>query len=184
MMHLVRSNCGITARHSRNDARTSSVKNEEAAVLHPGARLLYAVAPAAGHDSVGHAECAARVPAILEALEARGLDSREGIAELDYFEPADLSLLLPVHNKRYLNKLEHISSTTSETVIVESAPTYVTATTYRDAVRAAGAVVALVDEIVTASKLEPTSTPVGFAIARPPGHHAVPSSAMSVLFLH
>jgi hypothetical protein len=35
--------------------------------------LLYAVCPATQHDFPGHKECAARVPAIISALEAGGL---------------------------------------------------------------------------------------------------------------
>ena len=37
------------------------------------ARILYATAGAPAHDYPGHAECAARVQAILTALEAQGL---------------------------------------------------------------------------------------------------------------
>lgn len=40
------------------------------------ARLLYATAGAPGHDYPGHPECAARVPAILEALDTHGLTAR------------------------------------------------------------------------------------------------------------
>ena len=36
-------------------------------------RLVYAIAPAAQHDHYGHPECAARVPAILSALDKAGL---------------------------------------------------------------------------------------------------------------
>ena len=38
-----------------------------------GASIVYATAAAAQHDMLGHPECAARVPAILTALEAAQL---------------------------------------------------------------------------------------------------------------
>ncbi len=39
----------------------------------PSSGLVFAVAPAPQHDYPGHSECAARVPAILKALELNGL---------------------------------------------------------------------------------------------------------------
>ena len=36
-------------------------------------QILYAVVEAASHDQVGHPECAARIPAIMRALEAAQL---------------------------------------------------------------------------------------------------------------
>ncbi|MCO5551748.1 hypothetical protein L7F22_005252 [Adiantum nelumboides] len=49
--------------------------------------------------------------------------------------------------------------------------------TFSESLRAAGAGMALVDSVVAASKMK-REPPVGFALIRPPGHHAVPSGPM------
>ncbi len=58
--------------------------------------------------------------------------------------------------------------------------------------QAAGAVIALVDHVVAASRQREAAagsggggsgTPAGFAICRPPGHHCLPSGAMGFCIL-
>ncbi|KAL4457493.1 hypothetical protein ABPG75_012358 [Micractinium tetrahymenae] len=116
------------------------------------------------------------------------------LVELTGFAPAERAAITAVHSDKYvatLEKLSAISADCGETRIVESAPTYLTGTTSRDASRAAGAVIALVDNVVAASRQREaeaaassgsssgsSSTPAGFAICRPPGHHSLPSGAM------
>lgn len=118
------------------------------------------------------------------------------LVELYGFPPAERSAITAIHADRYvstLEKLSAISADCGETRIVESSPTYLTGTTYRDALKAAGAVIALVDNVVAASRLREAataaassgsgsssggSTPAGFAICRPPGHHCLPGGAM------
>lgn len=145
------------------------------------ARLLFANSPALGHDMVGHAECAARVPAIMDALHAAGLTSHPAVAELEGWAPADLSDIAPVHNRRYIAALERSCDNARDVanLIVEPAPTYVTQTTYRDALRAAGAATALVDHVIACD-----GRAAGFAFARPPGHHAVPANGMGFCLLN
>jgi acetoin utilization deacetylase AcuC-like enzyme len=72
--------------------------------------LVYATAAGAGHDYAGHAECAARVPAIMDALERSRVTSLPGVLELTGFSAAPLDLILPVHHPRYLKALEQISA--------------------------------------------------------------------------
>lgn len=159
------------------------------------AKLLYATAGAPAHDYPGHAECAERVPAILRALQAGGLteEARPGqLVELTGFAPAERAAITAVHSDKYVATLEKLSAHSAdcgETRIVESSPTYLTGTTSRDASRAAGAVIALVDHVVAASRQREAAAaasgqgvgggvPAGFAICRPPGHHSLPSGAM------
>jgi acetoin utilization deacetylase AcuC-like enzyme len=60
----------------------------------------------------------------------------------------------------------------------EPAPTYVTATSYQDALGAAGATLAVSRRIVEEGQGR------GFAIVRPPGHHAEPDRAMGFCLLN
>ncbi|KAI5384169.1 variant 2, Histone deacetylase 14 [Lathyrus oleraceus] len=63
-------------------------------------------------------------------------------------------------------------------ILIEgSGPTYATSTTFQESIIAAGAGLALVDSVVAASKITKDS-PTGFALIRPPGHHAVPEGPM------
>ncbi|GFP90752.1 histone deacetylase 14 [Phtheirospermum japonicum] len=49
--------------------------------------------------------------------------------------------------------------------------------TFQESLLAAGAGISLVDAVVAASKVK-KQPPVGFALVRPPGHHAVPTGPM------
>lgn len=101
------------------------------------ARLLFATAGAPAHDYPGHAECAARVPAILEALQARGLTERAGqVAELTGFAAAPRGTIQLVHSEGYVAGLARASqkcADSSTTLEVDFAPTYITASTADDA---------------------------------------------------
>ena len=137
---------------------------------------------------LGHAECAARVPAILSALETHAL--ADTIIPLQEWNLACIEDILPVHNKKYLIALERASDVARDVahIIVESAPTYVTQTTYRDTLQSAGAVMALVDHVVASSSpnnsTSTTGSTIGFALCRPPGHHAVPTNGMGFCLLN
>jgi acetoin utilization deacetylase AcuC-like enzyme len=147
-------------------------------------RVLYATVPAAMHDYPGHAECAARVPAILAALESSGLTSQPNIVELTGFQRATPADVAPVHNPRYIAGLERASEQAADvsSILVDSAPTYLTQTTYNDALAACGAAMSLVDHVIAATGVKGGRI-AGFGICRPPGHHAIPNTAMGLYVL-
>ncbi|GAB4823176.1 hypothetical protein N2152v2_011276 [Parachlorella kessleri] len=136
------------------------------------------------HQFPGHKECPERIEAIAAALEAGGLTAaaRPGqVEELQGFPAASLEHVLAIHDEKYVAAIERLSGTRGTTV-VESAPTFVTPTTYEDSLLAAGAVLSILDALLAAAPASQAAggqlAPTGFAICRPPGHHAVPAGAM------
>ncbi|KAK9111372.1 hypothetical protein Scep_018891 [Stephania cephalantha] len=146
------------------------------------ARVLYCVAPAMGHNKESHPESHLRVPAIKNALEKMELTEKfrgSEVIELN-FKPASVDDITSVHSRTYVSGLERAMSKASQEglIFIEgSGPTYATATTFQESLIAAGAGISLVDAVVEASKVNP-NPPVGFALVRPPGHHAVPKGPM------
>ncbi|KFK29968.1 hypothetical protein AALP_AA7G200700 [Arabis alpina] len=155
------------------------------------ARLIYSVSPALGHNKESHPECSARVPAIVTALEKNELIPKfrgSEILELSNFKIATIEDIANVHEKAYVLGLEKAMEEASNSglIFIEgSGPTYATSTTFQDSLIAAGAGMALVDSVVMSrfimliiasrNSLDP---PTGFALIRPPGHHAVPKGPM------
>ncbi|KAJ6305596.1 hypothetical protein OIU78_021025 [Salix suchowensis] len=148
-----------------------------------GARVIYSVAPAMGHNQEAHPESHLRVPAIVSALEKAELTSKfrgSEIIELQNFKPASVDDIANVHAKAYVAGLEKAMDQASEQGIIYidgSGPTYATATTFQESLVAAGAGITLVNSVVAASK-STQNPPVGFALIRPPGHHAIPKGPM------
>lgn len=152
--------------------------------------IIYATAAGTHHDMPGHSECAARIPAILSALELSQLTSQHKplqLQSLDNFRPATLAEVSAVHDKRYPEALHQIvkqQQKAAQFEIVESAPTYVTSSSYQDALQAAGAALSLIDACLEAAAQGKShggsakDVPAGFGICRPPGHHAVRQSCM------
>ncbi|CAA0830233.1 Histone deacetylase 14 [Striga hermonthica] len=136
-----------------------------------------------GHNKESHPECNSRVPAIVNALaemkltpEFRGSE----IIELTNFRTATIDDIASVHERAYVSGLEKAMDQASEQglVFIEgSGPTYATSTTFQESLLAAGAGLSLVDAVVAASKVKEEPL-VGFALVRPPGHHAVPAGPM------
>lgn len=147
-------------------------------------KLLFASAPALGHAWPGHPESNERVPAILEALEAGGLTPEalgSDMVELRGAPAATQEQLLRVHSAPFLRNFALLARMKAPCTY-DSAPTYVTKTSVDDAALGVGAALALVDAVVLESKRREASgggpAPAAFALCRPPGHHALPGSAM------
>ncbi|VFQ89988.1 unnamed protein product [Cuscuta campestris] len=144
---------------------------------------FYSVAPAMGHNKESHPESNLRVPAILSAIEKMKLTSKyrgANIIDFDEFKPASVNDITNVHSKAYVADLEQAINKNSEKGIVhigETGPTYATASTFNDSLLAAGAGLSLVDSVVASLKWR-SNPPVGFALIRPPGHHATPTGPM------
>ncbi|KAK2384874.1 histone deacetylase [Trifolium repens] len=147
------------------------------------ARVIYSVAPSMGHNQEAHPESHFRVPAIVNALEEMKLTSKfrgSEVIELQHFEPASTDDIASVHARAYVSGLEKVMDQALEKgliVIDGSGPTYATSTTFQESIVAAGAGLALVDSVVAASKIN-NDSPTGFALIRPPGHHAIPQGPM------
>ncbi|KAG2716206.1 hypothetical protein I3760_03G113100 [Carya illinoinensis] len=101
------------------------------------------------------------------------------IIELQSFKPASVDDIASVHARAYVSGLEKAMDQASQQGIIfidGSGPTYATATTFHESLVAAGAGIALVDSVAASKNcLDP---PVGFALIRPPGHHAIPLGPM------
>ncbi|EEF46048.1 Histone deacetylase, putative [Ricinus communis] len=147
------------------------------------ARIIYSVAPAMGHNQESHPESHLRVPAIVTALEKMELSAKfrgPEIIELQHFKPASAIDIASVHAKAYVAGLEKAMDQASQEGIIfidGTGPTYATATTFQESLMAAGAGLALVDSVVAASN-NSQNPPTGFALIRPPGHHAIPKGPM------
>ncbi|XP_022133150.1 histone deacetylase 14 isoform X2 [Momordica charantia] len=146
-------------------------------------KIIYSVAAATGHNKESHPECHLRVPAIVNALENMELTPKfqgSNVIELQNYKPASFDDIVSVHSKAYVAGLEKAMDKASQDglILIEgSGPTYATATTFKESLVAAGAGISIVDSVVTASKTY-KDPPIGFALIRPPGHHAVPKGPM------
>lgn len=151
------------------------------------AKLIYATSPAMDHMREGHPESNARVPAILDALAEARLTPHERQGELVFLEgyrAATAEEVMTVHTKNYVNGLNMLARTRAP-LDIDSAPTYVTSSTYEAAVNGIGAAISLVDAVVAAAKArEGTSTPgpAGFGLCRPPVGmgHSIPLSSTAL----
>lgn len=188
--------CAGLARHTYPKNRTSGRKsfiscssNTEKELHVPSdiqlanSKVIYSVASATGHNQLAHPESNLRVSAIVGTLENMELTPKfhgMEIVELKHFRPASVEDITSVHERTYVVGLEKAMEQASEQgliIIDGSAPTYATPSTFQDSLIAAGAGLAVVDSVVTASK-NSKEPPVGFALIRPPGHHAVPDGPM------
>ena len=100
------------------------------------------------HPTPNHVESQERLAVLLEAFE------------FEEVEPAPVEAILRCHTKEYVDRLRSVDGPTWL-----DADTFASETSFEAALLAAGAAVA-------AAELG------GFALARPPGHHALPDRAM------
>ncbi|MCC6299967.1 MAG: histone deacetylase [Anaerolineales bacterium] len=125
---------------------------------------IYTFAPSPNHVFPDHPER----PGRLEILEPR-LDSFSAIKiETTAATREEIAL---VHNPKLVSGLERVCREDAPGII-DYAPTYVTHSSFDDALLAAGGVITCTRAVLRG---EATNA---FAIVRPPGHHAEPNRAM------
>jgi acetoin utilization deacetylase AcuC-like enzyme len=118
------------------------------------------------HDLPSHPENARRLQRILEVLEGEGL-----LGRLTHLEPrpATEAELERVHIPELVARVRQMAQSGGGNL---NPDTYVTPRSYDAALMAAGGLVRAV-EAVLAGEIDN-----GFALVRPPGHHATPSQAL------
>lgn len=107
-------------------------------------------------------------PARLEVLEPQ---LTSFAAELVETKPATREEIAHVHNPELITALEKVCREEAPGII-DYAPTYVTQSSFEDALLAAGGVITCGRAVINGEARN------AFAIVRPPGHHAEPERAM------
>lgn len=128
-------------------------------------KTAYTFVPSRTHEFPDHPERPGRLD-VLEPL----LNSRIAGAKLLEVNPATHEQIARVHQPQLIKAIEEVCK--QGPGVIDSAPTYVTQTSYEDALLAAGGVIACTNAVINKEARN------GFAIVRPPGHHAEPDRAM------
>jgi len=127
-------------------------------------RTVYTFVASPNHVYPDHPERPARFDVLeprLKAFDAEWMEAR----------PATLEEISYVHNPALVTALEKVCREQAPGII-DYAPTYVTPSSFVDALHAAGAVITCSRAVLNRDAKN------AFAIIRPPGHHAEPESAM------
>ena len=123
------------------------------------------------HYIYGHPERPERIQAIREGLEEVGYWGKYPIIQPDNPDPG---LLASVHDQNYLRLLEYASQ--KEQML--DPDTYATRESWQLALNAAGGALAVADRVWEGK------AQTGFALTRPPGHHATRSRAMGFCLIN
>ena len=115
------------------------------------------------HNTGSHPENAARLTAIMDLLDARGIFDNDPIITP---EPADISLIKGTHGTDHIKRVEEHCYT--ETPL--DPDTIVCKDSYNAALLAVGGTIQAIREIKDGG--------TAFSLVRPPGHHAEPNHAM------
>ncbi|MFQ5410125.1 MAG: histone deacetylase, partial [Anaerolineales bacterium] len=129
------------------------------------------------HNLPSHPENNRRIPAIRSALEEHGLRERlipvpppDPLRDTQGVVGATMEQLTAVHPTHVVGALHDLRR--ADTVYLDHAPTYFTPHSYDLALEAAGGAIAVVDALLDGQ------AQAGFALVRPPGHHATPGGPM------
>jgi acetoin utilization deacetylase AcuC-like enzyme len=126
-------------------------------------KTVYTHVPSRSHQYADHPER----PGRLSILEPQ---LGESPAEKIEAKPATTEQVARVHLPALIKSIEEVCR--QAPAIIDHAPTYVTRTSYEDALLAAGGVIACTRAVLNGDAGN------AFAIVRPPGHHAEPHRSM------
>ena len=127
---------------------------------------------ASGHHRFGHPERPTRIDAVMLGVDDLHLGSDLQVVR---GQPADRTQLIRVHSAGYLDELAAFCREGGGDLDPD---TYATVDSWSAACLAAGAGLAVIDA------LQRQGDGVGFAVARPPGHHALRDRAMGFCLLN
>jgi acetoin utilization deacetylase AcuC-like enzyme len=127
-------------------------------------KTVYTFVPSPDHHFPDHPERPARLDILAPRL---GSFDAQSIGTT----PATREEVASVHNRELISSLEKVCREEAP-AIIDYAPTYVTPSSFQDALLAAGGVITCTRAVLNG---EATNA---FALVRPPGHHAEPDRAM------
>ncbi len=119
-----------------------------------------------GHDLPGHPESHRRIEAVSRLLREDGILNRLRSVEAT---PVSLDRLMRVHSREYIQRVEQVADWGGGHLDPD---TYVRPSSFEAALTAAGGAVNLVEAVLSGRAHN------GFALIRPPGHHACPNRGM------
>jgi acetoin utilization deacetylase AcuC-like enzyme len=125
---------------------------------------VYTLVSSPAHEYPDHPERPARLDILasrLDGIPAQRVDARSA-------SPGQVAL---VHDPRMIAAIEHVCREQAP-AIIDYAPTFVTPSSYVDALLAAGGTLTCTEAVTRGEAAN------AFAIVRPPGHHAEPARAM------
>jgi acetoin utilization deacetylase AcuC-like enzyme len=126
-------------------------------------KTAYTFVPARTHKFPDHPERPGRLNVLESMLNSFGAEKVEA-------SPATFEQVARMHQPQLIKAIEEVCK--DGPGIIDHAPTYITQTSYQDALRAAGGVIACTHAVINGDAKN------AFAIVRPPGHHAEPDRAM------
>jgi len=126
-------------------------------------KTIFSFVPSQTHKFPDHPESPGRLDLLeplLNSFSAERIEARQ----------ATFEQVAHVHQTEFIKAIDEVCK--DGPGIIDHAPTYITQTSYQDALLAAGGVIACVRAVVNGDAKN------AFAIVRPPGHHAEPDRAM------
>ncbi len=126
-------------------------------------KTVYTFVPSRTHEYPDHPEKPGRLDILeplLTSFDAEKIETRQ----------ATFEQVTRVHQPELVRAIEEVCK--EGPGIIDHAPTYITQTSYQDALLAAGGVITCTRVVINADAKN------AFAIVRPPGHHAEPDRAM------
>ena len=128
--------------------------------------LLYVDEAFLNHGASDHPECPARLRFLYRHLQTTGLLGR---FQLQQSTPASTSQIELVHSRQYIEKMQLFSADGGGWI---SEDTYLSKSSFQVAALAVGTVINAVDRVLK------QPDPHAVCLVRPPGHHALPATAM------